>query len=58
MLPAGEPLFQTSWFMISLMTELAAVLVLSARRSAYRSRPGPMLLWSTQVVVGLTFVIH
>jgi Mg2+-importing ATPase len=56
-LRAGEALFQTSWFMISLMTELAVVLVLRTRRPAFRSRPGSILLWSTVVVLGLTFTI-
>lgn len=56
-LQAGEALFQTSWFIISLMTELAVVLVLRTRRSAIRSRPGAILLWSTVVVLGLTFAI-
>ena len=56
-LQAGEALFQTSWFMISLMTELAVVLVLRTRRSALRSRPGAILLWSTVAVFALTFTI-
>lgn len=54
---AGEALFQTSWFMISLLTELAVVLVLRTRRSAFRSQPGAILLWSTAVVLALTFAI-
>lgn len=56
-LQAGEALFQTSWFMISLMTELAVVLVLRTRRPALRSRPGAILLRSTVVVLALTFAI-
>jgi Mg2+-importing ATPase len=56
-LQAGEALFQTSWFMFSLMTELAVLLVLRSRRSAFRSRPGTILLCSTVVVLGLTFAI-
>ncbi len=56
-LRAGEALFQTSWFMISLMTELAVVLVLRTRRPAFRSRPGAILMWSTIVVLTLTFSI-
>jgi Mg2+-importing ATPase len=56
-LQAGEPLFQTAWFMISLLTELAVVLVLRTRRSAFRSRPGRILMWSTIVVIALTFAI-
>jgi P-type Mg2+ transporter len=43
--------------MISLMTELAVVLVLRTRRSAFRSRPGAILLWATMVVLGLAFAI-
>lgn len=56
-LHAGETLFQTAWFMISLMTELAVVLILRTRRPAHRSRPGTVLLWSTIVVFALTFAI-
>ncbi|HRO14416.1 MAG TPA: magnesium-translocating P-type ATPase [Paracoccus sp. (in: a-proteobacteria)] len=56
-LHAGEALFQTSWFMISLLTELAVVLVLRTRRSAFRSQPGAILMWSTVVVLALTFAI-
>lgn len=54
---AGEPLFQTAWFMISLLTELAVVLVLRTRRPAFRSRPGPLLLWATAAVLVLTCAI-
>ena len=56
-LQAGEALFQTSWFMISLMTELAVVLVLRTRRPALRSRPGAILLWATLLVLAMTFAI-
>jgi phosphoserine phosphatase len=54
---AGAALFQTSWFMISLLTELAVLLVLRTRRSAFRSRPGAILLWATGAVLALTFAI-
>lgn len=54
---AGEALFQTSWFMISLLTELAVVLVLRTRKPAFRSRPSRLLLWSTLVVAAATFAI-
>lgn len=47
---AGETLFQTGWFVVSLLTELAVVLVLRTHRSALRSRPAPLLLWSTAAV--------
>ena len=44
---ATEAAFQTSWFVISVLTELAVVLVLRTHRSAFRSRPSRLLLWST-----------
>jgi Mg2+-importing ATPase len=54
---AGEATFQTSWFMISLLTELAVVLVLRTHRPAFRSSPSRLLLWSTLVVVAATLTI-
>lgn len=50
---ASEPTFQTAWFLISLLTELAVVLVLRTRGPAIRSVPSRLLLWST---VGATLV--
>ena len=54
---AGEGVFQTSWFMISLLTELVVVLVLRTRKPVFRSRPGRLLLWSTLAVAVATFAI-
>ena len=50
---ADEPTFQTAWFVISLLTELAVVLVLRTRGPAFRSRPSRLLLWPTLVMSGL-----
>ena len=36
---AGEATFQTAWFVVSLLTELAVLLVLRTHRPAWRSRP-------------------
>ena len=44
---ADAPTFRTAWFVVSLLTELAVVLVLRTRRPAWRSRPGTVLLWTT-----------
>jgi Mg2+-importing ATPase len=52
LLDAGEGTFQTAWFVVSVLTELAVVLVLRTRRPAWRSTPGRLLLWST-LAVGL-----
>jgi Mg2+-importing ATPase len=49
-LKAGESLFQTQWFVVSLMTQLACVLVLRTRLPALRSRPSRLLLWATVAV--------
>jgi Mg2+-importing ATPase len=54
---ASEATFQTAWFVISLLTELAVVLVLRTRTSALRSRPASLLLWSTAVVAMATFAL-
>ena len=54
---AGEATFQTSWFMISLLTELAVVLVLRTHKLAFRSSPGQLLLWSTLAAAAATFAI-
>ncbi len=57
---ASEPVFQTAWFVVSLLTELAVVLVLRTRGPLWRSRPSALLLWSTGIValvaVALPFV--
>jgi Mg2+-importing ATPase len=54
---AGEAAFQTSWFVISLLTELAVVLLLRTRRPFFRSRPSALLLWSTVVVSAATLAV-
>jgi Mg2+-importing ATPase len=48
---ANEATFQTSWFVISLLTELAVVLILRTNKPAFRSTPSPVLLWSTICVI-------
>jgi Mg2+-importing ATPase len=50
---ASESVFQSTWFVVSLLTELAVVLVLRTRRPSWRSRPGKVLVLSTFVVAGL-----
>ena len=37
-------MFQTVWFVISLLTELVVVLVLRTRRLSWKSRPGKLLI--------------
>jgi P-type Mg2+ transporter len=47
---ADEPLFQSTWFVVSLLTELTVVLVLRTRGPFWRSRPSALLVGSTLVV--------
>ncbi len=54
---AGEAAFQTSWFMISLLTELLVVLVLRTRIGALQSRPSRLLWVSTLAVAGATLIV-
>jgi Mg2+-importing ATPase len=48
-----ERTFQTAWFVLSLLTELAVVMVLRTQGPAWRSRPGALLAWSTAGVCAL-----
>jgi Mg2+-importing ATPase len=48
---AGEAEFQTAWFVISVLTELAVVMVLRTHGPAWRSMPSRLLLWTTVAVV-------
>ncbi len=54
---ATQPIFQTSWFLVSLLTELAVVLVLRTHKPMFRSRPSQLLLWSTLTVAVATLAI-
>ncbi len=54
---ATEATFQTAWFMISLLTELAVVLVLRTRRPMFQSTPSRLLAWSTLAVAIATLCI-
>jgi Mg2+-importing ATPase len=44
---AEAAVFRTTWFVVSLLNELAVVLVVRTRGPAFRSKPSRMLLWST-----------
>jgi Mg2+-importing ATPase len=48
---AGVAEFQSTWFLISLMTELAVVLILRTRRRSWQSVPGRVLWLSTVVML-------
>ncbi|HEU5058953.1 MAG TPA: HAD-IC family P-type ATPase, partial [Kofleriaceae bacterium] len=54
---AAPATFRTGWFVESLLTELAVVLVMRTRRPFYASRPGRVLLLSTAGVAALALAM-
>lgn len=54
---AGPLLFQTCWFIVSLLTELGVLLVLRTRKLAIRSMPSRGLLLSTAGIMVLTWAL-
>tara|TARA_R110001599_G_scaffold81500_2_gene219883 strand:+ start:1521 stop:4076 length:2556 start_codon:yes stop_codon:yes gene_type:complete len=54
---ADETIFQSTWFMVSLLTELAVVLVLRTHLPCWKSRPGKLLLVSTGMVAIAAFTL-
>jgi Mg2+-importing ATPase len=56
-LHADAAVFQTVWFLVSLLTELVVVLVIRTHRPTLLSRPSSLLLWSTIVVAGAAMLL-
>ncbi len=54
---AAADAFRTGWFVESLLTQLAIVLVVRTRRSFWKSRPGALLGWLTLAVAVLALLI-
>jgi Mg2+-importing ATPase len=54
---AATDVFRTGWFVVSVLTELVIALVVRTRRPVIRSRPGSKLLWSTLVLIPLTYAL-
>ena len=54
---AGPALFHSGWFVISLLTELAVVLVLRTHHAAWRSRPSMLLMVATVAVALLAVAL-
>ncbi len=53
--PVAE--FRSAWFVVSVLTELAVLLVLRTRRPAWRSRPSRLLWVTTAVVAAVATVL-
>ncbi len=56
-LKADEPLFQTGWFVESLLTEILIIFVMRTRGSAFASRPGTWLWRLAALTAGLGVVL-
>jgi len=54
---ARQELFQSGWFILSIITELLILLVMRTRKPFYKSKPAPILLFSTIGVGILTFAL-
>ncbi|WP_020472639.1 magnesium-translocating P-type ATPase [Zavarzinella formosa] len=52
-----ENLFRTAWFVESIISATAIVLVIRSRRPFIRSQPGRALAWATATVIGLTLAL-
>lgn len=54
---AGPEVFRSGWFLGSVLTELAVMLVLRTKRPFFRSRPGRALLVSTAIIALITIAL-
>jgi Mg2+-importing ATPase len=54
---AGPDLFRSGWFVASVATELAVMLVLRTQRPFYRSKPGTGLLVASAAVAAVTICL-
>jgi len=54
---AGESLFQTGWFVVSLLTELLVIMLLRTRRRAWRSVSSRVLLTTTLIAFALALAV-
>ncbi len=54
---ATESLFQTAWFVVSLLTELAVLLLLRTHGPVLRSVPGRLLMWTTVAVSAIAVAV-
>jgi Mg2+-importing ATPase len=54
---AQQETFQSSWFVVSILTELLILLVMRTRRPFFQSRPAPILLYSSIAVAAVTLAL-
>lgn len=49
---AQQELFQSGWFILSILTELMVLLVMRTRKPFFKSKPAPILLYSS-IIIGI-----
>ncbi len=54
---AQHGLFQSSWFIFSILTELLVLLIMRTEKPFYKSKPAPVLLYSSMVVGAFTLAL-
>ena len=54
---AAPATFQTAWFVESLMTQLAIVLIVRTHKAFWASRPSPLLVWLTLAVAIVAIIL-
>ena len=52
-----ESLFQSSWFLISIVTELVILILMRTQKQFFKSRPSPILLFASLFVTVVTFIL-
>jgi len=52
-----ENLFQSSWFTVSILTELLILLVMRTQRPFFRSKPAPILMYSSLLICFFTLAL-
>lgn len=54
---ANETLFHSSWFVLSVMTELVILLIMRTQKPFFKSKPAPILIYSTIGVAIVTMLL-
>lgn len=54
---ANETLFHSSWFVLSVMTELVILLIMRTQKPFFKSKPAPILIYSTIGVAIVTLLM-
>jgi Mg2+-importing ATPase len=54
---AQQELFQSGWFILSILTELLVLLVMRTQKPFFKSKPAPVLLYATIGVGIITLIL-